>query len=165
MVFYQYDNLEVAEAQIIQAGQLASRAMDILSTDGHYRPKKTEHAFAQSELSIPDSLLGRLATVSLVIFDIERSDLVGNYFDAQKGLEQGSNGYFRVSNSIVLSRHQKIVGQDLASAHWRKHAAGQLTWTATHDLTNILSASKTFVNHRRHTLSIDSARESITTHP
>lgn len=92
------------------------------------------------------SLLGRIATVKEVLFGQrdENNPQETTYETAHHFLKQGNNGYYRVSNTMVAARQERINGNMPKVVGWLGRAATGLAWTAAFDRENVKPAVRTF---------------------
>lgn len=98
------------------------------------------------------SLLGRIATVKEVTFG-QRDDNnppETTYETAHDFLKKGNNGYYRVSNTMVAARQERIKGNMPNMFKWLGRAGVSLAWTAAFDRENVKPAIRTFGSRLLH---------------
>lgn len=122
------------------------------------------------------SLLGRVATVETVMYDeagrsriqtdqSSHQAIRHTYGLAHRLLRQGNNGYYRVSNTMVAARQERLNGNLPYVALWLGRAAVGLVWTAGRNRHNFMPAVRTAGNRVRHLRSHAAARSSVLEKP
>lgn len=121
------------------------------------------------------ALLGRLATVNMVIQDISateetpaaitNADEQQAYGLAHDLLRIGTNGYYRVNNAMNAARQEWLNGRVLHAGVWVARASAGLGWTVLRDSQNLLPTTRTFLKNLSHLRSYTAAKDSVLIKP
>lgn len=114
-------------------------------------------------------LLGRAATAQEVALGIEPSAETTQgrlrYGFAHDFARLGTNGYFRVSNSMNLARDERIHGRRIHAAVCVARAAFGIVWSVKNDRGNLKNGVRTFARRLIDLRSISASRQSVLVRP
>jgi hypothetical protein len=121
-------------------------------------------------------LLGRLATVSAVMFDREtygdsdfakreRRDTQKPYGEAHRFFLKSNDGSGRVEHALLGARQERLNKQYLRMLPWLKRAAAGMLWTALHDSQDLGNAWRAVRFRLPALYSYEAAREAVLTSP
>lgn len=155
--------LETAESRVVESLSLmnAGNLNKLEFLDPGDPEQKAREINAEQAATL--SALGRVATARTAL----NGSLVETdaYLESHKYAVLGSNGYYRVSNSVNAARHERIYGQPVKVARWLGRAASGLMWTAVKDRKNLRRAVLTTGDRVLHLQSKKSAIRSVLNRP
>lgn len=115
------------------------------------------------------SFMGRIATVDTLMSQAQGEEPIDDIWDyyqnADSFLHYGNNGYYRVSNSMVAARHERLNDNGGGVERWLGRAAKGLLWTGLHDQGNLKAATLTAGSRARHLRSHQAAEASVFAKP
>ncbi len=166
------DTLHRSSRRVGHAAVMLAPLLQHHSYLARYRNKSRELSTEElrelrSEHGATLGCIARIGTVARILFEINLG--TEDYERAHELLENGSNGYYLVSNAMCAARAARTrssEGEPVPEVKiWLGRAAAGLAYTTAHDLSNLYAASRTFFGRRPHARSQQTAIDSVRVKP